>query len=352
MKLVELFEKYQTDIYKQPINQEQKWAVHQMLQCKTQRAGQLDYECNQCHQHSYIDHSCGHRFCPQCGFQANQKWLTRQQQKLLPVDYFMVTFTLPFELRMLAKQKSKEIYTILMRQAVATVQTFAKNDQHLSGQLGVTAVLHTHSRNLNYHPHVHLMIPAGSLSKPKNWQAKRKKYLFNTKNLSSVFRAKFIESLKTQDIHCPTTYPKNWIAHCKKIGNGSPALKYLSQYLYRGVSSEKNLLSLKQDQLTWRYKDSKSKQYVVKTEPIMNFLLRLLQHVLPKGFQRVRNYGLLHGSNRTLLMKIQLMLRVTLPELCESFHYEVICPCCKKVMTFCGFIKSKMKIEKMRTIGA
>ncbi|NRB81930.1 MAG: transposase [Saccharospirillaceae bacterium] len=346
MKLIELFRQYQSELMNKNITFEQKWAIHQILSCKTEKSGQLDYECNDCHKHVYVNHSCGHRFCPQCGFKDNQNWLNRQQQKLLPVDYFMVTFTLPFELRSVAKQNSKQIYAILMKQAVATVQEFSKNDKNLAGQLGVTAVLHTHARNLSYHPHVHLMVPAGSLSNDKKWRVKRKKYLFKRENLAKVFRGKFIDALKESNITCKQTYPKKWVAHCKKTGNGASALKYLSHYLYRGVFSEKNLLELKDGQLTWKYKDSETKKYIYMKEPALKFLLRLMQHVLPKGFQRVRNYGLLHGSNNLTIKKLQLMLRVQLPELIETFKVIILCTCCGDLMTFCRFIKAeKRKVE-------
>ena len=343
MKLVQLFQKYQDQLYEANLSNDQKWAIRQILSCKKDEAGQLDYQCHHCHEHMLLNHSCGHRFCPQCGYQNNQAWLNRQQQKLLPVDYFMVTFTLPYELRSLTKKYSKIVFPILIKQAVKTVQEFFKNDKNLSGKIGLTAVLHTHSRKNDFHPHVHLIVPIGSLTKNNQWKSKRKKYLFKEKNLAKVFRAKFITEIKSSGLRCQQSYPETWIAHCKRIGNGNLALKYLSQYLYRGVFSEKNLISLNQDQLTWQYKDSNTKKYVMKKEPAINFLIKLLQHVLPKGFRRIRDYGLLHSSNKLTLKRIQFMLNVHLPAIIESFKAIINCPCCGEVMTFCGFIKRKCR---------
>ena len=343
MKFVDLLRQYQTDLAQLNLSRDQQWAIHQLLVCRKIEGGQLDYQCQDCHEHQLIKHSCGHRFCPQCGHANNQQWLNRQQQKLLPVNYFMVTFTLPSQLRGLAMHHSKMIYSMLMKCAVETLQSFARNDKKLGGKLGIMAVLHTHSRQLIYHPHVHLMVPAGSLSTRKQWQKKNSKYLFKEQNLATVFRAKFLTALKEKGFSVKETLPKHWISHCKKVGKGAPALKYLARYLYRGVVNERNLLWLNNGQLTWQYKDSTSKKMVKKTESVIQFLLKVLRHVLPKGFHRVRDYGLLHGANKLILKQLQLMLQITLPDLLEVKPIEIFCQCCGQLMKFCGFIKQQYR---------
>ncbi|MBN4055270.1 transposase, partial [bacterium AH-315-K03] len=319
--------------------QNQKRAINQMCACYQPSLGQLDFQCPGCSNHQHINHSCGHRSCPQCGQHHNQQWLERQRTKLLPVTYYMVTFTLPSALRGLALVHPKVLYPILMKSAVDTLQTFAKNDKRLGGPLGLTAVLHTHTRELAYHPHTHVIVPAGTLNDKGQWQNKNTHYLFNGRALAKVFRAKFLTRLKATGFTIKETLPKQWITQCKKVGAGDPALIYLARYLYRGVVNESNLLHLEGDRLTWQYRDSKTRRMKKKCEPVLTFLKKVLQHVLPKGFRRVRDYGLLNGAAKLTLKKVQLLLRVVIEPPKAVGKPEVVCACCGEVMHFCGFIK-------------
>lgn len=187
--------------------------------------------------------SCGHCFCPSCQHHHNQQWLQRQQQKLLPCEYYLVTFTLPAELRGICWRHIRVCYQMLFQAAKQTLREFALNDKQLGGEPGMTAVLHTHSRQLNFHPHVHLVIPAGVLS-GFIWKAKHSKYLFNGKALTSVFRAKFLTLIKQQNISLTEGIRPTWVAQCEAVGRGDKALIYLSRYLYRGVISEQNIQSV------------------------------------------------------------------------------------------------------------
>ena len=279
--------------------------------------------------------------CPQCGHRHNQQWLQRQQQKLLPVDYFMVTFTLPSQLRGLALTHPKTIYSLLLNCAKETLQTFSENKKALGGRLGLTAILHTHTRQLDYHPHVHVILPAGALSKKNLWRKNLGDYLFNGRALGKVFKGKFIAALKKNSFYIKEKLPEQWIVDCKKVGSGAPALKYLARYLYRGVINEKNLLFLKDHQITWQYRDSKTKKMTRKTESVITFLQKVLIHVLPKGFRRVRDYGLLHGAAKTTLKRLQLMLRVFIPEEVPLKKLELLCQCCGGLMNFSGFIVNR-----------
>lgn len=339
--LAELARHYQPAFiraYGQTMRAEHHFALRALMDCHTSVLGEMTYRCDPCHQLQTYCHSCGHRFCPQCQHQSNSQWLLRQQQKRLPVNYFMVTFTLPYEIRNWVWHHQRPVYAVLFKVAVDTLNTFARNDKHLAGKLGLTAVLHTHSRRLDYHPHVHLIVPAGALhAHSRSWRSKSGDYLFNAFALARVFRAKFLTALKKKGIQCPHSLPPKWVAQCQPVGRGEPALKYLARYLYRGVINENNIIDHQNGQVSFRYKDSQSKSWKVRTEPGVKFLWRVLQHVLPKGFRRARDYGFLHCLAKRTLQRIQLLLKVSLQTLKPVLKKPHRCPRCGKVMSFILF---------------
>ena len=332
--------------YRQPLVQtyghlmkpEHHFALRALIDCRTPAYGEMTYRCDPCHQLQTWCHSCGHRFCPQCQHQTNSQWLARQQQKLLPVNYFMVTFTLPYEIRNWVWHHQRPVYAVLFESAVETLNTFASNDKKLLGKLGMTAVLHTHNRRLDYHPHVHLIVPASSFhQKTASLHTKTGDYLFNEFNLATVFRAKFLKALKQKGMQYPDSLPGKWVAQCQHVGSGEPALKYLARYLYRGVINQSNIIRHEHGEVSFRYKESKTKIWKVRTEPAIKFLWLVLQHVLPKGFRRARDYGFLHCLARQTLQRIQLLLKVSLETLKPVSRKPHRCPCCGNTMNFTLF---------------
>lgn len=300
--------------------------------CRTPAAGELHLHCRDCAQEVYRPLSCGHRSCPKCQHHEASQWLERQQAKLLPVDYFMVTFTVPRELRVLAWQHQKTVYACLFASATETLKAFGLNPKHLGGQLGMTAVLHTHSRRLDYHPHVHIIVPgAGVDPRRRQWKKKRGKYLFNAVALARVFRGKLLAALRAASLPVPAT-PSQWVVDCTRVGRGKPALLYLSRYLYRGVISEKDIIANREGQVTFRYTDSRSGQVRTRTLPGAEFLWLVLQHALPRGFRRVRDYGFLHGNAKRLLALVQLILQVTLEPQARRSRPVFTCPSCRSPM--------------------
>jgi len=188
--------------------------------------------------------SCGHRSCPQCQNHETSLWLDRQQAKLLPVDYFMATFTLPYELRSLAWDNQTLIYNLLFACTSSTLKDFGLNPKNLGADIAMTAVLHTHNRRLDYHPHIHVVVPGGGVDKAKKqWKKKKSKYLFNEFAVAKVFHARFLEALTNAGLSLPNSVPKKWVVHCTHAGKGLSALKYLSRYLYRCVIGENNIVS-------------------------------------------------------------------------------------------------------------
>ena len=341
MDLVSIIERYQarfTEKYADRITSEQRRALNAMLGCRTMQYGEIILHCHSCDQNQSRFHSCGHRSCHQCQNHDTTRWLERQSQKLLPVEYFMVTFTLPYELRSLAWHHQKTIYSILFQCAIETLKDFGLNNKKLGAELGMTAVLHTHSRRLDYHPHLHIVVPGGCVNKKRGqWKKLRGKYLFNEFALAKVFRARFLTSIREAGFTWPTNTPKQWVANCEHVGKGLPALQYLSRYLYRGVISENSIVKDDSTHVTFRYRESRTGKLKIRTVPGETFLWLLLQHVLPKGFRRVRDYGFLHGNAKRTLRLIQTLLRVLIVTPTSKDRPSFSCPRCQQPLSIIGF---------------
>ena len=242
IRLATVIETFEADFlaqYRERVRPEHYRALAAMKHCRTQASLKMQAKCTECAHQKLVPHSCGHRHCPHCQHHESQQWLERQMQKQLPAEYFLMTFTLPAEFRPLAWAQPSVVYDLLLRCSWETVQTFSQNDQQLQGTPGAIAVLHTNTRRLDYHPHVHLVMPAAALdAQRKQWRTKRRKakasYLFNHKALAKVFRAKLLAALAAAGLALPERYPKAWVVDCKAVGSGESALIYLGRYLYRG----------------------------------------------------------------------------------------------------------------------
>ncbi|MCP4800358.1 MAG: IS91 family transposase [bacterium] len=343
MELVNIIEQYHVPLrarYGAQLLPVQKQVLNAIVHCRTERYGEMVLRCYDCARQHRCFHSCGHRSCPRCQNHETTQWLERQRQKLLPVDYFMVTFTLPYELRSLVWQQPTTVYNAMFACASSTLKDFGINDKKLGASLGLTAVLHTHSRRLDYHPHVHVVVPGGCLNRQRRqWKKMKGKYLFNEFALAEVFRGRLLNTLSSAGLSIPDTLPNKWVVDCRHVGKGEPALKYLSRYLYRGVISEKNIIANQNGQVTFQYVDSTSGKTQTRTLKGEDFLWLLLQHVLPKGFRRVRDYGFLHGNAKKMLMLIQWILRVVIKPKETRARPSFTCPHCKAAMHIIAFIR-------------
>ena len=308
-------------------------ALGAMAICRTNESPVMRVRCLDCGTQEIIPHSCGHRSCPHCQHHEGQQWLERQRGKLLPVDYFMVTFTLPAQWRALLWQHQRIGYDLLLKLGWQTLKAFGLNDVHLKGRIGAHAVLHTHSRRLDYHPHVHFIVPAGALDpKHRLWRKKQGKYLFHQESLAKVFRAKWFQVMKAEGLKVSASVPKDWVVDCKHVGRGDQALTYLGKYLYRGVLQEKNILRCENGQVTFRYTEN-SGTVKTRTLPGADFLWLLLQHVLPKGFRRSRDYGFLHSNCKAMIQLLQYLFWYLLrPSQSKSKKPPILCKACGGMM--------------------
>jgi hypothetical protein len=312
-------------------------ALQAMKACRNALSQKMLTECPDCNHWQVVPHSCGHRNCPHCQQYESQQWLERQLQKQVATDYFLLTFTLPAQLRGLVWRHQQELYALMMRCAWETVQTFSRNDKHLRGTPGAIAVLHTHSRRLDYHPHIHLAMPAAAINaEDKCWRTKVSKanvkqgYLFSHTALAKVFRAKLLAAITAAGLILPDHYPQQWVVDCKAVGSGQAVLTYLGRYLYRGVIQEKDIVANQDGKVTFRYQNAKTGKAEFRTLPGAAFLRLILMHVLPRGFRRARNYGFLHPNSKRLIALLQ-HLRKIIPRRADFVPVtrpRVKCRCC------------------------
>jgi Putative transposase/Transposase zinc-binding domain len=313
-------------------------AIEAIRQCRTPQAGQLLVQCTDCAHVMWRPRSCGHRSCPQCQNHETSLWLDRQRAKLLPVEYFMATFTLPYELRSLAWDHQRLVYHLLFACAGSTLKDFGANPQNLGADIGMTVILHTHTRRLDYHPHVHVVVPGGGVDKSKKqWKKKKSKFLFNEFALAKVFRARFLEALTKADLSVPNSVPRKWVVNCTRAGKGLSALKYLSRYLYRGVIGENNIVSNQDGKITFKYVEARTGHTRYRSAKGEDFLWLVLQHVLPKALRRARDYGFLHGNAKKLLSLVQLVLQVLIQACTLRPRPFFKCPMCRAPMQILAF---------------
>ena len=234
---------------------------------------------------------------------------------LLPVSYFMVTFTLPEPLRRLARANQQVLYNVLFRTSAAAVQELARDPRFVGGQVGLVGVLQTWTRDLSYHPHIHYLVPGGGLSEDgQRWLCSRNAFLVHVKPLGRLFRAKFRAALQGTQLYdqIPTeVWRTEWVVHCQPVGTGQAALKYLAPYIFRVAISNERIVKVAEGQVTFRYKDPNGGKAKRCTLPAEEFIRRFLQHVLPKGFVKVRYYGLFSPSHRARLAQARALVGAT-----------------------------------------
>jgi len=319
-------------------------ALHDICACRTETLGGHLYRCPQCHKEHYQYHSCKNRHCPKCQNNQIDRWIDQQRELLLPLSYFMATFTLPAGLRHLVRSNQKLLYHFLFQASQQALQKLASDPKYIGATLGMIGILQTWTRDLRYHPHVHYLIPGGGLTPNANtWRPAKYNFLLPEKPLAGIFRAKFRDLIKKMGLFKqvpPQAWQQDWVVDIIPVGTGQEALKYLAPYVFRVAISNRNILALKNGHVTFRYRHSKTNATRTATLPVLNFISRFLQHVLPRGFQKVRTYGALHPKQRHLLHIVKEQLhqeRSATVELSHQSHAEhhtsgfaapLLCPKC------------------------
>ncbi len=291
-------------------------AMRDIVRCRTAELGGHLAQCTACGREHLLHHSCGNRACPRCGHEATVAWIERQRQLLLPVRYYHVVFTLPEELRRLVRSHQRTLLPVLFQAAYESLAALCRDPHYLGAEIGALAVLHTWTRTLEWHPHIHMLVPGGGLAPDGRTfvtvPRRRKRYLVPVAALSERFRGRFYHlarrALPAVTIpHIPAD--KRWVTFCKPAVQGTDkVLDYLGRYVHRTALSGKALVACDDETVTFLYRRSGQSARRTMTLPAHEFLRRFLQHVPPKGFHRVRSFGLLHPSRRPLLRRLQLLL--------------------------------------------
>jgi hypothetical protein len=290
-------------------------ALRAIAQCRTAALGGHLYTCPDCGTQRYSYHSCRNRHCPQCQHDATQDWLRTHQDLLLPLPHFLLTFTIPSELRDIAYRHQRQFYTLFFRASASALQHVAADPRFVGGQLGLLGVLQTWTRDLRYHPHIHYLVPAiGLASDGQFCQPRNPGFLVPVQALAIMFRAKLRAALRQTDFWAEidgAVWSKPWVVDCRSVGSGTAALKYLAPYIFHVALSNKRLVRFVDQRVTFGYIDGASHRPKRCTLPVLAFLHRFVQHVLPRGFVKVRQFGLFGRRYRAALaqLRAQLALR-------------------------------------------
>ncbi len=279
------------------------------MSCRTQVMGGHIALCNHCHEKTYSYHSCKNRFCPACGYDEGMLWFERQQARFLPTHYFHLTFTLHPALRNILRSNQKLLYDTMFSSVATTLKQTAAAEKSIAGSaIGFMCVLHTWTRRLMYHPHIHCLVTGGGYCLADNqWVPSQTKFLFPAPALSKQFRAIFIKRARAALPHIdfpPNIWDKDWVVDIRPVSTGKNyVLAYLSRYVKRPPLVNSHIKGLCDNHIVITYTDYESgTQVTMKLKPF-ELLRRFLQHILPKGFTRVRYFGLLAPSCKlTLIM--------------------------------------------------
>jgi hypothetical protein len=312
--------------------------------CRTAEMGGHIDACTGCGSMRISYNSCRNRHCPKCQGKEREKWIEKREEDLLPVPYFHVVFTLPDTLNQLAMHNPKAVYDSLFAASWQTVETFGKDPKHLGAQTGMICILHTWGQQITLHPHLHCIVPGGGLTKAGNWKTARNKgkFLFPVKAMSKVFRAKYVDALKSRIADLDKNlvnalFKKEWVVYAKRpFAHPSHVVEYLGRYTHKIAISNNRIQAIDEKTVTFGYKAYRQEgKKQTMTLDGMEFVRRFALHILPKGFTRIRHYGILSGSTKHVHIP---QIRSQLPAQNEVKPKEVrqaepynplICPCCK-----------------------
>jgi len=317
--------------------------------CRTSALGGHKDRCDECGHIRISYNSCRNRHCPKCQNTQREAWIEKRKQDFLPVPYFHVVFTVPDQLNSLFLHDPPGMYNLLFRTVWETMVQFSWTNLH--AETGMIAILHTWGQNLSLHPHLHCIVPGGGIDVKGRWKQVRisktgKAFLFRVENLSGVFRGKFIHGL--QKLHPQERYfirnlkENNWVVFAKEpFGGPDQVVEYLGRYTHKTAISNHRILSINDTGVRFNYRDYRDNKQKQMTLSGVEFLRRFCQHILPRGFVRIRHFGLLATKNRPHLRKLQISHGLTIPLNREKKDWKQLsrehlgydpdlCPLCKK----------------------
>jgi hypothetical protein len=293
-------------------------ALQDIAQCMTETMGGGRYHCHDCDETFWCYHGCRNRSCPKCHGLQISKWLKSRSAEVLPGRYFHLIATVPSELRTLFLRHQKTLYGLLMKSAADAVRGLAAEKRYVGAEVGLLAVLHTWTGRLHHHPHVHMLVTGGGVADDGTaWHDAQNNFLVPVRRLSPMIAKRFAEALKKGHPDLYKQIPAHawnraWCSYSKPYGTGKDAvLRYLARYVFRIAITNNRLVSMDERHVTFRYKDRDTDQWKTERLEGVQFLRRFLLHVLPKGFHKVRYYGLWHPCKRDRQARARLLLELT-----------------------------------------
>lgn len=292
--------------------------ISDVINCRTPALGGHVYGCDSCQTKIYAYHSCKNRHCPKCHTAQTRQWIEKRQTEMLPIPYFHITATIPEPLRSFFRSHQSECYGILMRATAESIMEMGSNPKHIGGIVGILMVLHTWTQQLIYHPHAHCLVTGGGVSHDgTTWHPSRPDFFVPVKPLARLIRGKVMAALK--EAFPNHTWPRkawrqDWVVDCTPWGQGEQAvLDYLARYAFRIAITNGRILAMDDDTVTFRFKDRKKQCWRTCKLSGEEFIRRFLQHVLPRGFHKVRYFGLWHHAKREISKKVRLLLELENP---------------------------------------
>jgi Putative transposase/Transposase zinc-binding domain len=266
---------------------------------------------------------CGNRHCPNCQHHKSYQWLINQSERQLPGHHFLITFTVPEQIRRFIRSNQRICYSALFKASADTIKKLALDDKYIGADLpGFFGVLHTWGRKMPYHPHIHYVVPGGGVSKSDGlWHPSRIDFFLPVKAMSKIFAAKFRDEMKKCGLEAnipADVWRKPWIVHCQATGNSMHAVKYLAPYVFKVAISNSRIVKVEDRKVYFKYRKKRSNRWRTTVLDVMEFIRRFLQHVLPSGLMKVRYYGFMNPGSSVSLQKV-----ATLIELAFGFYISL-----------------------------
>ena len=274
-----------------------------IIHCRTPHLGAIVCRCEGCGQTYEIFRSCGNRHCPTCQGDKAKMWLAHRLDQLLPVDHFMITFTVPAVFRKFFRSHQRFAYSAFFDATSGAMRKLASENTYFQGDIpGFFGVLHTWGRQMLYHPHIHYIVPGGAFdSNDYSWHSSRPEFYLPIRVLSKLVKHRMYTMVKKEGfLHLlpPDAWQQDWNVNSQAVGNGERSIRYLAAYVFRTAISDKRILDIKDGHVIFRYNDTKTGTEKIMRLKIFEFLRRFLQHVLPCGFMKIRYFGFMHPSSR------------------------------------------------------
>ena len=305
------------ETYQESIPSNHRKVIKSIIDCRTEVYGVNVYTCEQCGKSQVIFRSCGNRHCPTCQNHKARQWLERQLNRKLPGHHFMVTFTVPRQLRRFMRSHQRIAYAALFAASSAALKKLSADEEFVGGDCpGFFGVLHAGGRQLEYHPHIHYIVPGGAFDKESgNWHSSRVDFYVPVSALSKIFRAKFLDEVRKAGLFDqidPIVWNIDWNVNCQAVGSSEGCLKYLAPYVFKVAITDSRIVKVENRKVTFRYKKQKSSRWRTMTLEVMEFIRRYLQHVLPTGFMKIRYYGFMGSGSSVTLDDIRTAIELSL----------------------------------------